>query len=175
MTGKQLKMFPMKQFIITELNWYRRKGHCPDLLSLSFNYMYLSIYLSIYLFIYLILSSRYSEATKARQRLMIFVYVMRYLRRVPRDWETVKTVSHETVHRNRIKLVARLKQSEMFNNSVYSRLGNNQKCLITLYIAGWVIIKNSTELSQSTRTRVQVYQYTLQAFMCKFMHILKEN
>ena len=80
------------------------------------------------LFIYLILKRRYSEATKARQRLMIFVYVMRYLRRVPRDWETVKTVSHETVHRNRIKLVATekgVKQSEMFNNSVYSRLGNN--------------------------------------------------
>ena len=32
-----------------------------------------------------------------------------------------------------------VKQSEMFNYSVYSRLGNNQKCLITLYIVGWVI------------------------------------
>ena len=27
-----------------------------------------------------------------------------------------------------------MKQSEMLNYSVYSRLGNNQKCLITLYI-----------------------------------------
>ena len=32
-----------------------------------------------------------------------------------------------------------VKQSEMFNYSVYSRLGNNQKCLITMYIVGWVI------------------------------------
>ena len=31
----------------------------------------------------------------------------------------------------------------MFNYSVYSRLGNNQKCLITLYIVGWVIITNN--------------------------------
>ena len=28
----------------------------------------------------------------------------------------------------------------MFNYSVYSRLGNNHNCLITLYIVGWVII-----------------------------------
>ena len=32
-----------------------------------------------------------------------------------------------------------VKQSKMLNNSAYSRLVNNQKCLITLYIVGWVI------------------------------------
>ena len=32
-----------------------------------------------------------------------------------------------------------VKQSKMFNYSVCSRLGNNQKCLITLYIVGCVI------------------------------------
>ena len=56
---------------------------------------------------------------------MIFVYVMRYLRRVPRDWETVKTVSHETVHRNRMKLVA----IEKALNSIqlfHTFLGNSQ-------------------------------------------------
>ena len=43
----------------------------------------------------------------------------------------LKMLSHETVHRNRIKLVATKKgvrQSEMFNYFVYSRLGNNKDC-----------------------------------------------
>ena len=68
---------------------------------------------------------------------MIFVYVMRYLfssnRRVSRDWETVKMLSHETVHRNRIKLVATEKalKSEMLNYCVHSRLGNKLVCNLT--------------------------------------------
>ena len=41
-------------------------------------------------------------------------------------------MSHETVHRNRIKPVvtenALFKQSEMFNYSVYSRFGNKRQC-----------------------------------------------
>ena len=45
------------------------------------------------------------------------------------DWETVKMLSQETVHRNRpIKLVATEKAF------------NSQKCLITRYIVGCVII-----------------------------------
>ena len=40
----------------------------------------------------------------------------------------LEMLSHETVHRNRIKLVATKKAL------------NSQKCLITLYIVGWVII-----------------------------------
>ena len=58
-----------------------------------------------------------------------------------RDWETVKMLCHETVHRNRIKLVATEKAL------------NSQRCLITLYIEGWVIIPNGvilyTEKSQT--------------------------
>ena len=69
--------------------------------------------------------------------LMIFVYVMSYFtsqRRMSRDWETAKMLSHETVHRNRIKLVATEKAL------------NSHKCLITLYIVGWVIILNVNTL-----------------------------
>ena len=60
---------------------------------------------------------------------MITLYWFTSLRRVSRDWETVKILSHEILHRNRIKLV----KKEMMLNS--------QKCLITLYIVDWVIIK----------------------------------
>ena len=45
---------------------------------------------------------------------------------MPRESETVKMLSHETVHGNRIKLVATEKAF------------NSQKCLIILYIVGWV-------------------------------------
>ena len=44
-----------------------------------------------------------------------------------RDWEQLKMLSHETVHRNWIKLVAStsegkgVKQPEMFDYSVYNR------------------------------------------------------
>ena len=44
------------------------------------------------------------------------------------DWETVKMLCHETVHRNRIKMVA------------MEKAFNSQKCLVTLYVVGWVII-----------------------------------
>ena len=49
----------------------------------------------------------------------------------------LKMLSHETVHRNQIKLVTTkkgVKQSEMFNYSVFSRFGNNSfYCYCTLY------------------------------------------
>ena len=45
---------------------------------------------------------------------------------MPREWKTVKMLSHETVHGNRIKLVATEKAFI------------SQKCLIILYIVGWV-------------------------------------
>ena len=41
----------------------------------------------------------------------------------------LKILSHETVHRNRIKSVAT------------EKVVNSQKCLVTLYIVGWVIKK----------------------------------
>ena len=44
-------------------------------------------------------------------------------------------LSHETVHENRIKLVA----TEQFNS---------QKCLIILYIVGWVIKRVNHDTSQ---------------------------
>ena len=44
----------------------------------------------------------------------------------------LKMLSHETVHQNHIKLVAT-------ENAL-----NSQKCLITLYIVGWVIKVNVT-------------------------------
>ena len=68
-------------------------------------------------------------------------YLFTSLRRVSRDWETVKMLPHETVHRNRIKLVATKKTL------------NSQKCLITLHIQGWVIIKTVSKL-QLSRTLV---------------------
>ena len=43
-------------------------------------------------------------------------------------WKQLKFLSHETVHRNRIKPVATEKAV------------NSQICLIILYIVGWVII-----------------------------------
>ena len=59
---------------------------------------------------------------------VIFVYVMR---RMSHDWETVRMLSHETVHRNQIKLAAMEKAL------------NSQKYLITLYIQVYLIIKLS--------------------------------
>ena len=61
------------------------------------------------------------------------------------DWETVKNVipGNSSMKPDQTGGDGKgVKQSEMFNYSVYSRLGNNQKCLITLYIVGWVIIRN---------------------------------
>ena len=62
---------------------------------------------------------------------MISVYVMRLYgcSACHVIGKQLKLLSHETVHRNRIKLVATEKAS------------NSQKFLITLYIVGWVIIK----------------------------------
>ena len=48
-------------------------------------------------------------------------------------------LSHETVLQNRIKLVATEKTL------------NSQKCLITLYIVGWVIIKNVVPGNSSSK------------------------
>ena len=99
--------------------------------SLSFDYMYLFIYL----FIYLLFNSKSQiqwgdKGTSTLNDICLRHEIFTSLRRMPRDWETVNTASHETVHRNRIKLVATEKSL------------NSQKCLITLYIAGWVIIYN---------------------------------
>ena len=60
------------------------------------------------------------------------------------DWETVKNVvtGNSSSKPDRTDRDGKfVKQSKMLNNSAYSRLDNNQKCLITLYIVGWVIIK----------------------------------
>ena len=65
---------------------------------------------------------------------VIFVHVITSLRRASRDWETVKMLSHETVHRNRIKPVAT-------ENTL-----NSQKCVITLFIVGWVITANGLKI-----------------------------
>ena len=66
---------------------------------------------------------------------MIFVYAMRYLRRVPRDWETVKNCFPWNSSSKPDQTGSDwkgVKQSEMFINSVYSRLGNNNYCHIHL-------------------------------------------
>ena len=49
-------------------------------------------------------------------------------------WKQLKLLSHETVHRKRIKLVAK------------EKVLNSQKCLITLYIVDWVIIVDIDDL-----------------------------
>ena len=52
------------------------------------------------------------------------------------DWETVKNVvpGNSSIKPDQTGGDGKgMKQSEMFNYSVYSRLGNNKKCLISLY------------------------------------------
>ena len=61
------------------------------------------------------------------------------------DWETVKNVvtGNSSSKPDRTGRDGKfVKQSKMLNNSAYSRLGNNQRYLITLHIVGWVIIVN---------------------------------
>ena len=97
-------------------------------------------------FIYLFIYSKSLIPVKLPRRVNVKCICLRHetvlLFCMSCDWETVKNVvpGNSSMKPDQTGGHGKgVKQSEMFNYFVYSRLGNNQKCLITLYIVGWVI------------------------------------